>query len=420
MKYKLLLVSLLVFSLLLSACGGQNQEQALAVAVALTQTAAGPAATATPIPTATQEATGTINGTVNVMAPPTPHMTVYAVDPATKKWASVETQPSDGAASFSLTVPVGSYQVFAFSDGGGGVAYYIDASQLALVSVSAGATVNNIGVHTPSQNECGSMLDIPASPDGKFQAKPGPAAGCQPGSEQSASADSTTPTRVQFSAGSSSWYTNGDVLPGSSIGYVLYANKGQTMSVTLATTPASSGTFYIRTADGIIIQPKAYSSWTFVLPASQDYVVGVDNPTQQTIQYSLTISIPPNNASASSSTTSPTAVPTVVPVSGPVNQTIRFDAGPMSVQLTGAVVSGQRDRYNLSLSKGEMLDVIITSLEANAVFSIIGPDGNALPGTEEGKDTNNWAVPAPSDGSYSIVVGSTRGNATYTLDVKVD
>ncbi len=418
MKSKSLLVLCIVLTLLLSACGGQSQsDDAIAVAVALTQTAVGPAATATPA--ATDVPTGIISGSVHLMTPPTPHMTVYAVDPATKKWVSAEAQPSDITASFSMTVPVGSYQVYAFSDVGDGVGYTTDETGLSLVSVSAGQTVSNIDVRLPSQNECGLMWGVPASPDGKFQAVPGPAADCNANEDQNVASSSLTPTRVQFPAGSSSWYTNGDVQPGGSMGYVLYANQGQTMTVTLGTTPASSGTFYIRTADGVIIQPQAYSSWTFVLPSSQDYVVGVDNPTQQTIQYSLSISIPPSTTSSSTGSASPTAVPTVVTQSGTKNETIRFDTGPMSVTLDGTVISGQRDRYNLSLIKGEMLDVIITSLEANAVFSIIGPDGNALPGTEEGKDTNNWAVPAPSDGTYSIVVGSTRGNATYTLNVSV-
>jgi len=90
----------------------------------------------------------------------------------------------------------------------------------------------------------------------------------------------------------------------------------------------------------------------------------------------------------------------------------------MDVTLNGAVISGDRDRYTMGLLAGETLDVIITSLEGNAVFTILGPDGNPLPGTEEGKDTNNWAVPITVEGTYSILVGPTRGNATYTLVVK--
>jgi len=183
------------------------------------------------------------------------------------------------------------------------------------------------------------------------------------------------------------------------------------MTVTLNCSPPKSGSFYIRTADGIILQPRAYSSWTIVLPASQDYVTGVDNPTGQTINCILGVSIPP---AASVSSDPQLALPIIAKT-----QAIRFATGPMEVTLNGSVLSGQRDRYTLSMAKGETLDVVLNSSEGDAVFTILGPDGNPLMGTEEGKDINNWAVPVPSDGSYAIQVGPTRGNATYTLTVKV-
>lgn len=96
-------------------------------------------------------------------------------------------------------------------------------------------------------------------------------------------------------------------------------------------------------------------------------------------------------------------------------QVIRFDADPVGVEVNGAVVSGQRDRYELEVLPGEILDVRLTSLEDNAVFSILGPDDAPLPGTEEGQDVTQWNVIVPAGGAYSIVVGPTRGNATYTL-----
>ena len=131
---------------------------------------------------------------------------------------------------------------------------------------------------------------------------------------------------------------------------------------------------------------------------------------QQSINYQVSVEIPVVSGGAPA------------PADGPKiakDQPIRFAVGPLDVELNGAVISGQRDRYSLSMLAGETLDVQISSLEANAVFSILGPDQVALPGTEEGKDTIQWAVPIPADGAYSILVGSTRGNATYTLKVKV-
>ncbi|MBN1993048.1 MAG: hypothetical protein JW953_10120 [Anaerolineae bacterium] len=100
------------------------------------------------------------------------------------------------------------------------------------------------------------------------------------------------------------------------------------------------------------------------------------------------------------------------------NQPLRFDVGPMTVQVTGTVVSGQRDYYPLSLMQGELLQVQLTALESNAAFSLKTSEGTPWPGTEEGTDTTSgfWIVPA--DGEYLIDVGPTRGNASYTLNAQ--
>jgi hypothetical protein len=63
--------------------------------------------------------------------------------------------------------------------------------------------------------------------------------------------------------------------------------------------------------------------------------------------------------------------------------------------------------------------VHITSLEKNAVFAILGPDGTALQGAEEGTDATDWSGTLPASGDFSIWVGPTRGNATYTLEVTI-
>jgi hypothetical protein len=97
---------------------------------------------------------------------------------------------------------------------------------------------------------------------------------------------------------------------------------------------------------------------------------------------------------------------------------IRFAVGPLDVELKGSVISGERDRYSLSMLAGETLEIQITSLEGNAVFSIQDPGHVPLPGTEEDKSKTQWIVTIPADGAYSILVGPTRGNATYTLKVK--
>jgi hypothetical protein len=87
--------------------------------------------------------------------------------------------------------------------------------------------------------------------------------------------------------------------------------------------------------------------------------------------------------------------------------------------LKGAVVRGTNDRYTLGARRGQTMIVHITSREQNSVFTILGPDATALPGTDEGLDAKDWKGALPLNGDYSIWVSPSRGNATYTLEVTI-
>jgi hypothetical protein len=106
---------------------------------------------------------------------------------------SAQTAQSDGPAAFTLQVPPGTYQIFAAVVDGHNVhlGYTQDGLTLAKVLVAAGQTVANIEVSPPSQNECGSMMGYPASPDGRFAATAGPSAECM--ATQAASNSDTSP-----------------------------------------------------------------------------------------------------------------------------------------------------------------------------------------------------------------------------------
>jgi len=178
MKFRILLSVIIVLAVLLTSCGS---NQATSVPVTSTQRPIVKVATAqlTAAPTAMLEP-GRITGSAYLMAPPTPPLVVYAVDQATSKWVSIQTEQSDGPASFTLQVPPGTYQIFAAVVDGHNVhlGYTQDGLTLAKVIVAAGQTVANIEVSPPSQNECGSMMGYPASPDGRFAATAGPSKDC--------------------------------------------------------------------------------------------------------------------------------------------------------------------------------------------------------------------------------------------------
>jgi len=104
-----------------------------------------------------------------------------------------------------------------------------------------------------------------------------------------------------------------------------------------------------------------------------------------------------------------------------VKQKIRFARGASSATVHGAVVRGDRDRYYLGAKKGQTMSVKITSEEDNAVFQIYLPgEEEALPGAGDGDDAKDWSGELPKDAEYVIVVGGTRGNASYTLKVSIE
>ena len=100
---------------------------------------------------------------------------------------------------------------------------------------------------------------------------------------------------------------------------------------------------------------------------------------------------------------------------------IQFARGASSATVEGAVIRGERDRYYLGAKKGQTMSVKITSEEDNAVFQLYLPgEEEALPGAGDSDDAKNWSGELPRDAEYVIVVGGTRGNATYKLTVSIE
>ncbi|MBI9044639.1 MAG: hypothetical protein JEZ06_09150 [Anaerolineaceae bacterium] len=174
-KIPLLIVSLLLL-LVAAGCGGAEQNESetdVSVIVSLTQTAAALQAPAEAAPTEVSAQLGEadssmarISGQAYGVAPPTPEMTLYAVDLATGVWAYLETQKSVTITSFEFEVPPGEYILFAHPLGLG---YSQDGLTLSTVKISEGETITDIQIRPPSQDECGATFGIPASPDGVFE-----------------------------------------------------------------------------------------------------------------------------------------------------------------------------------------------------------------------------------------------------------
>jgi hypothetical protein len=103
-----------------------------------------------------------------------------------------------------------------------------------------------------------------------------------------------------------------------------------------------------------------------------------------------------------------------------VKKKVRFAPGTSSTTIKGAVIRGERDRYYLAAKAGQTMSVKITSTEKNAVFQIyFHGEEESLPGAGDDDDATNWSGQLPIDNEYVIVVGGTRGNATYALTISI-
>ncbi len=100
-------------------------------------------------------------------------------------------------------------------------------------------------------------------------------------------------------------------------------------------------------------------------------------------------------------------------------QRIWFKPGESSASIRTAVVRGTRDIYLLGAQKGQIMTVKIESLENNAVFDVQAPPNQSGQRRVLKQEALVWSGKLPDTGDYQIVVGTTRGNATYKLWVGI-
>jgi hypothetical protein len=209
--------------------------------------------------------------------------------------------------------------------------------------------------------------------------------------------------RIRFSPGATSATLSGRVVSGGVNRYVLGAMAGQTMTAHIRSNRGDVLLSIYGAQDGQILkryvigQPN--TPWTGQLPTTQDYIVEAVS-VGDSARYTLYVEIE--------------AVET-----GEAATRIQFRPGSSSATVTGGVVLGSRNRYVLGARAGQTMLVNITSVEENAVFTIYAPGGQLLPGSEAGEEWKSWSGILPTTGDYTIVIGTTRGNASYSLAVTI-
>lgn len=98
---------------------------------------------------------------------------------------------------------------------------------------------------------------------------------------------------------------------------------------------------------------------------------------------------------------------------------LQFAPGKYSTTLQDAVVRGTRDIYLVGANQGQTMTIKIASLENNASFAVTTPSNKAGQRRTLTPDAVNWTATLPASGDYQIIVGSSRGNASYKLQVTI-
>ena len=116
-----------------------------------------------------------------------------------------------------------------------------------------------------------------------------------------------------------------------------------------------------------------------------------------------------------SSAEEPASLPAVLDgVTVRVDEEIKFSPGGTSATVAGAVILGERDVYRIGAREGQTLELSIVSLEDNAVFDVLDPNGSTIETEVMASESELFIT-----GDYLVVVGGTRGNATYELAVSI-
>jgi hypothetical protein len=196
-----------------------------------------------------------------------------------------------------------------------------------------------------------------------------------------------------------------------------------TSVIQLTVTPGN--TVYGKTQATIHNEPSGYySSYSQVFEGEVrgdrldlNIITEIELDTQNTQETWTTTNSSPNSSliirdvSYARVDCSPEAEP---PISVHIFRT-QFAPGARSTVIENAVIRGERDIYLLNAREGQQMQVQITALEENAVVDILAPGGEVIQ-----QEVTQAEIQLPSTGDFQIVVGGTRGNASYRLEVGID
>jgi hypothetical protein len=229
--------------------------------------------------------------------------------------------------------------------------------------------------------------------------------GDDPDQAETDNAPTDGPTTVRFARGKTSRTYSKPIKRGESHTYYLTASAGQTMDIEIKSPQENAG-FTVYNPGGSEISAAEETTevrdFSGELENSGRHKIVVASGRDVTYNIVFKVSAKPKNLTPDEA-------------AGGATKTVRFGRGKSSASYSNSVIRGERDTYILGARAGQFMTVSITSVENNASFQIIAPNG-----TELTPDDTNWREELPRNGHYKIIVGSGRGNATYTVRFKVE
>lgn len=147
-------------------------------------------------------------------------------------------------------------------------------------------------------------------------------------------------------------------------------------------------------------------------------LTGISNPFPSTIAQLSEVFLSKQPVSARVLTASAVPQPVQMAQQSRVRR-IRFAPGAVSATIEDAVVRGTRDTYLVGASQGQTMTIKIASLESNAVFELKAPPNKVGQRRTLKPEAIRWTGVLPQTGDYQIIVGGTRGNASYKLQVTI-
>lgn len=111
---------------------------------------------------------------------------------------------------------------------------------------------------------------------------------------------------------------------------------------------------------------------------------------------------------------------TLPTVAQELEEELRFKPGASSTQIKRGIARGESMRFLVGARGGQKMNVVVQSLEQNAVFEVLG-DGGPLGTSQESAGKQKWSgtLPGYGNGTYAIIVSSTRGGSEFNLYVEI-